>query len=276
METAIVTDSTCDIPADLVTKLNIHVVPNIIVMQGKSVEDGVGVSRREFYERLPEMDPLPTTSTASSGTYQTLYDQLFKQDIDQVISIHASSRLSGIFNAATVAANTFSDPVVVVDSQNVSLGLGFQVLEAAQAALEGKPPESILASIAHVRQRVRLVAMLDTLEFVRRSGRISWARARVGSLLRIKPFIEIIEGDAKRVGDARTRRKGIARLREIVLSLGPLERLAIMHSNAETDAQQFLASLDADPPYEPLVVNATTVIGTHVGPNGLAFTAVVK
>ena len=276
METAIVTDSTCDIPADLVTNLDIHVVPNIIVMQGKSVEDGVGISRREFYEKLPDMDPLPTTSTASSGTYQVLYDQLFKQDIDHIISIHASSRLSGIYNAASVAANTFSDRVVVVDSQNISLGLGFQVLEAAQAALEGKTPESILVSIAHVRQRVRLVAMLDTLEYVRRSGRVSWARARVGSLLRIKPFIEIVKGDAKRVGDARTRRKGIARLREIVLSLGPLERLAIMHSNAETDAHQFLASLDADPPYEPLVVNATTVIGTHVGPNGLAFTAVVK
>ena len=276
METAIVTDSTCDIPADLVTNLDIHVVPNIIVMQGKSFEDGVGISRREFYEKLPEMDPLPTTSTASSGTYQALYDQIFKQDIDQIISIHASSRLSGIYNAASVAANTFSDRVVVVDSQNVSLGLGFQVMEAAQAALEGKTPESILVSIAHVRQRVRLVAMLDTLEYVRRSGRISWARARVGSLLRIKPFIEIVKGEAKRVGDARTRRKGIARLREIVLSLGPLERLAIMHTNAETDAHQFLASLDADPPYEPLVVNATTVIGTHVGPNGLAFTAVVK
>ncbi|MCJ7662424.1 MAG: DegV family protein [Anaerolineales bacterium] len=276
METAIVTDSTCDIPADLATKLDIHVVPNIIVMQGKSVEDGVGISRREFYERLPEMDPLPTTSTASSGTYQTLYDQLFKQDIDQIISIHASSQLSGIYNAASVAANSFGNRVAVVDSQNVSLGLGFQVLEAAQAALEGKPLESILADIALVRQRVRLVAMLDTLEYVRRSGRVSWVRARVGSLLRIKPFIEIVEGDAKSVGDARTRRQGIARLREIVLSLGPLERLAIMHSNAEADAQLFLASLDADPPYEPLVVNATTVIGTHVGPNGLAFTAVVK
>lgn len=276
METAIVTDSTCDIPADLVTNLDIHVVPNIIVMQGKSVEDGAGISRREFYEKLPAMDPLPTTSTASSGTYQALYDQIFKQDIDQIISIHASSRLSGIYNAASVAANTFSDHVIVVDSQNVSLGLGFQVLEAAQAALEGKTPESILVSIAHVRQRVRLVAMLDTLEYVRRSGRVSWARARVGSLLRIKPFIEIVKGDAKRAGDVRTRRKGIARLREIVLSLGPLERLGIMHSNAETDAQQFLASLDADLPYEPLIVNATTVIGTHVGPNGLAFTAVVK
>jgi len=276
MEITIVTDSTCDLPSDLISKLGIYVVPNIIVMQGKSVEDGVGISRREFYERLPEMNPLPTTSTASSGTYQALYDQILKQGIDKIISVHASSRLSGIFNAASIAANPFGDRVDVIDSQNVSLGLGFQVLEAANAAQENKTPRSILSSIDHVRQRVRLVAMLDTLEYVHRSGRVSWARARVGSLLRIKPFIEIVGGDAKRAGDARTRRKGIARLREHVLSLGPLERLGIMHSNAETDAQQFLNSLDADPPYEPLIVNATTVIGTHVGPNGLAFSAVVK
>jgi DegV family protein with EDD domain len=118
--------------------------------------------------------------------------------------------------------------------------------------------------------------MLDTLEYVRRSGRISWARARVGSLLRIKPFVEVVKGDVKKLGDARTRRKGINRLRNILLDLGPLERLAIMHSNAETDAQEFLASLELHPPYTPFIVNATTVIGTHVGPNGLAFAAVVK
>jgi DegV family protein with EDD domain len=245
-------------------------------MQGKSIEDGVGISRREFYEKLPQMHPLPTTSTASSGTYQSLYEQLFKQGIEKIISIHASSLFSGIFNAASIAANTFGDRIDVIDSQNVSLGLGFQVLDAANAVQEGKTPESILSSIDNVRQRVRLIAMLDTLEYVHRSGRVSWARARVGSLLRIKPFIEIIEGEAKRAGDARTRRKGIAKLRELVLSLGPLERLGIMHSNAEIDAQQFLTSLDTDTPYEPLVVNATTVIGTHVGPNGLAFCAVTK
>jgi DegV family protein with EDD domain len=276
MKIAIVTDSTCDLPADLITQLGIHVIPNIIVMQGKSIEDGVGISRREFYEKLPQMHPLPTTSTASSGTYQSLYEQLFKQGIEKIISIHASSLFSGIFNAASIAANTFGDRIDVIDSQNVSLGLGFQVLEAANAVQEGKTPESILSSIDNVRQRVRLIAMLDTLEYVHRSGRVSWARARVGSLLRIKPFIEIIEGEAKRAGDARTRRKGIAKLRELVLSLGPLERLGIMHSNAEIDAQQFLTSLDTDTPYEPLVVNATTVIGTHVGPNGLAFCAVTK
>jgi fatty acid-binding protein DegV len=111
---------------------------------------------------------------------------------------------------------------------------------------------------------------------VRRSGRISWARARVGSLLRIKPFVEVVNGDVRRLGDTRTRRKGIDRLRDILLDLGPLERLAIMHSNAKADAEEFLASLDISLSYEPFIVNATTVIGTHVGPNGLAFAAVIK
>jgi DegV family protein with EDD domain len=276
MEIAIVTDSTCDVPTELVTKFKIHIIPNIIVMEGKSVEDGTGISRREYYERLPEMDPLPTTSTASSGVYQKLYERLFKQGIDQIISIHASSKLSGIFNAASVAANDFGERVHVVDSENVSVGLGFQVLAAAEAALEGEPPESILAGVADVRRRVRVVAMLDTLEYVRRSGRISWARARVGSLLRIKPFVEVVKGDVRRLGDARTRRKGVAKLRTMLLDLGPLERLAIMHSNAEEDAKKFLTSLEVSPPYKPFIVNATTVIGTHVGPNGLAFAAVVK
>jgi DegV family protein with EDD domain len=245
-------------------------------MQGKSVEDGTGISRREFYESLPMMDPLPTTSTASSGAYQQLYDKLFSQGTSQIISIHASSILSGIYNAASVAANDFGDRVHVVDSQNVSVGLGFQVLAAAEAVQEKKPLESILADVLNVRRRVHVVAMLDTLEYVRRSGRISWARARVGSLLRIKPFVEIVNGNVSRLGDARTRRKGIARLRELLLNLGPLERLAIMHSNAETDAQEFLSNLEIRPEYEPFIVNATTVIGTHVGPNGLAFAAVVE
>ena len=276
MKIAVVTDSTCDIPVELIKKFNIHVIPNIIVMQGKSIEDGTGISRREFYERLPEMDPLPTTSTASSGTYQMLYETLFKQDFDQIISIHASSKLSGIYNAASAAANNFGARVHVVDSENVSVGLGFQVLTAAEAAQGGKPTKAILATVADVRQRVRVVAMLDTLEYVRRSGRISWARARVGSLLRIKPFVEIANGEVRRLGDTRTRRKGIDRLRDILLDLGPLDRLAIMHSNAKKDAEEFLASLDVDLSYKPFIINATTVIGTHVGPNGLAFAAVIK
>jgi len=276
MSIAIVTDSTCDIPAELVTKYKIHVVPNIIVMEGKSIEDGQGISRQEFYERLPDMDPLPTTSTASSGKYQELYENIFSRSYDQIISIHAASSLSGICNAASIAARDFGGHVHVVDSQQISLGIGFQVLTAAEAALQGNTLQSILAHLADVRTRIRVVAMLDTLEYVRRSGRVSWARAKVGSLLRIKPFIEVVKGEVRRAGDVRTRPRGIARLRDLLLSLGPLERLGIIHSNAEDDAHQFLASLDIDTTYEPIIVNATTVIGTHVGPNGLAFAVVIK
>jgi len=276
MNIAIVTDSTCDIPAELVTKYKIHVVPNIIVMEGKSIEDGQGISRQEFYERLPDMDPLPTTSTASSGKYQELYEKIFSRSYDQIISIHAASSLSGIYNAASIAARDFGGRVHVIDSQQISLGIGFQVLTAAEAALQGNTLQSILAHLADVRSRIRVVAMLDTLEYVRRSGRVSWARAKVGSLLRIKPFIEVVKGEVRRVGDVRTRPRGITRLRDLLLSLGPLERLGIIHSNAEDDAHQFLASLDIDTTYEPIIVNATTVIGTHVGPNGLAFAVVIK
>jgi DegV family protein with EDD domain len=276
MNIAIVTDSTCDIPPELVTKYKIQVVPNIIVIEGKSIEDGQGISRQEFYERLPDMDPLPTTSTASSGKYQELYEKIFSRSYDQIISIHAASSLSGIFNAASIAARDFGGHVHVVDSQQISLGIGFQVLTTAEAALQGNTLQSILAQLADVQSRIRVVAMLDTLEYVRRSGRVSWARAKVGSLLRIKPFIEVVKGEVRRVGDVRTRPRGIARLRDLLLSLGPLERLGIIHSNAEDDAHQFLASLDIATTYEPIIVNATTVIGTHVGPNGLAFAVVIK
>lgn len=276
MEIAIVTDSTCDIPRELAKQNHIHIVPNIIVIENESIEDGKGFSRQEFYTRLPEMIPLPTTSTASSGSYHALYEKLFNQGANHIISIHAASLLSGIFNAANIAAQDFGERVHVIDSQQVTLGLGFQVLSAAEAVIESFPLEVVLTKIEDVRRRVRVTAMLDTLEYVRRSGRISWARASLSSLLRIKPFVEVKDGVIHRSGEVRTRRKGVARLREILHGLGPLERLAILHTNAEEDARQFLESLDTHPSSESLIVNITTVIGTHVGPNGLGFATVIK
>jgi DegV family protein with EDD domain len=118
--------------------------------------------------------------------------------------------------------------------------------------------------------------MLDTLEYVRRSGRVSWARAQLGNLLRVKPFLEVREGDVLRIGDARTRHKGIERLKQLLQDLGALERLAILHTNAEDDARQILDEIHPDLDTTPLVVNVTTVIGTHVGPNGLGFAAVLR
>jgi DegV family protein with EDD domain len=271
MNIALVTDSTCDLPLDLVTAYKIHVVPNILVIDGQSIEDNEVYSRQDFYTQLPNMTTFPTTSTASVGTYQALYEQLFSDGFEQVLSIHCSQELSGIFNAACTAAHSVSDQVMVIDSRQVSLGLGFQVLEAVEAISQGISPGSIAEKLHQIRKRLRLVAMLDTLEYIRRSGRVSWARASLGTLFNLKPFVEVIDGHVVSLGEVRTRKNGIARLIELIQSSKPLKRFAILHTNAEEDARQLLEILAPEVPTTPLLVNVTTAIGAHVGPNGLGF-----
>jgi len=274
LQTAVVTDSTSDIPDELVQELNIQIVPNIMVIDGQEYEDGKGITRSEFYQRLPQLNPPPTTATSSSGVYTNLYQRLFGQGYDQVVSIHASSILSGIFNAASAAAQAYPGRVFVIDSEQVSSGLGFQAVRIAEQLAQGIQLESILEQLPEFRQRIHLVAMLDTLEFVRRSGRVSWARAHLGNILHIKLFIKIQDGKVIRYGETRTRQKGIERLQQILEGLGPLERLSILHTNAEAEARRFLASLQVTSQFKPILTNVTTILGVHVGPNALGFTAI--
>ena len=276
MKIALVTDSACDLPSDLVSMYQIHVVPNILIIDGESVEDNKDFSRREFYLKLPEMETFPTTSTASVGTYQALYERLIDDGYDRIISIHVSQVLSGIFNAAYTAAKPLGGKVTVIDSQQVSLGLGFQLLEAADAIDRGMPPEAIVELLGQVHQRIRLVAMLDTLEYIHRSGRVSWAKARIGALLNLKPFVEVVDGNVNSLGEVRTRKKGKARLFEMMQSPKPLHRFCVLHTNAEDDARKLLGNLAPELDSEPLVVNVTTAIGAHVGPNGLGFVALYQ
>ncbi len=276
MKIAIVTDSTADIPVEIVKRNNIHVVPNRVIIDGKDYADGIDITRQEFYERLPLMESPPTTATASSGTYQILFAKLFDQGIQHIISIHVSKYFSGVFNAASTGAQSFSDRIHVIDSQQVTLGLGYQVIAAAEAAMRGSSLEAVLECINNVRRRVRVIAMLDTLEYLHKSGRVSWARARIGNLLRVKPFIDVIGGHAKRIGDVRTRRRGIERLLRLLNDLGELEQLSVLHTNAEADAYHFLQEYEGKLVTESMVIFVTTAIGTHVGPNGLGFVAVQK
>jgi fatty acid kinase fatty acid binding subunit len=275
MRIEIVTDSTSDIPAEVAEMYRIHIVPAILNIEGKSMEDGPGISRHEFYERLPHMQTLPTTSAPSTGSFHKIYEKVFQQGADRVLSLHAPAPLSGIYNAARLAAEDFGGRVLVDDSGSLTLGLGFQAMAASEAAHAGASLEEVLSHVTDVRKRIHLVAMLDTFEYVRRSGRVSWAKATLGALLNIKPFIGVKDGAVLRMGEARTRLKGIQRLADKLLSLGSLDRLAILHTNIEEEACQFLASLNMKLPVPALIVNVTTVIGTHVGPRGLGFVAVV-
>lgn len=274
MKIGVVTDSTSDIPAALAEQYGIEIVRAVININGKSYTDGLEISREDFYTRLPGLTPLPTTSSPSVGAFQVCYEKLLKSGSESILSIHPPNELSGIYNAARLAAEEFGQRVKVLDSGQVSLGLGYQVLLAAETAAKGAIQDEVLTLVESVRKRVRLTALLDTIEYVRRSGRVTWAVAMLGGALRLQPLIELRFGIVHRLGLARTRLQGIHRMVEVLNSWGSLERLAVLHTNAESAARQLLEDVRSKVAVPPLLVNVTTVIGTHVGPNGLGFAVV--
>lgn len=274
MKIGLVSDSTADIPPDVQGQYGIEVVPALINIDGRSYEDGIGITREEFYTRLPDMKPPPTTSAPSVGAFQERYEKLLQGGAEWVVSVHAANTLSGIFNAARLAAQEFGERVKVIDSGQLSLGIGFQVLAAAEGIARGAVLEEIVSVVETVRQRVRVMALLESLVYIRRSGRVSWAKAMLGTLLHIQPLVEVRYGIVHRLGQARTRLQGVTRLKEVLNTFGPLGRLAVLHTNAEAAARQLLEEVKSRVPAMPFVVNVTTAIGTHVGPNGLGFAAV--
>ena len=274
MNIGLITDSTSDLPEDLIGKFNINVIPAIIKIGDHSYEDGKGLSREAYYDLLPSLKQSPTTATPSVGSFEATYQNLLSSGAEQILSIHPPSNLSGIFNAARLAAEVFGDRVKVLDSGQLSMGIGFQILAAAETISRGTGIAEVIHLISSIKQRVRVQALLDSLTYLRRSGRVSWAKAVVGGFLNFKPMIDLRFGVLKRIGQTRTRNKGILRLKKNLQEQEPLERLAVLHTNAQNDARKFLEDLNIKFKNPPIIVNVTTVIGTHVGPNGLGWALV--
>ncbi|MDK1118456.1 MAG: DegV family protein [Anaerolineae bacterium] len=279
MKIGIVTDSTCDLPNNIVNQLGIKVVPAVLVLDGKAYVDGNGITRKEFYTRLPDFKSLPTTSAPSIGEFSERYEKLIKAGCDHIISIHAAHQLTNIFNTSRLAAKDFGDRIKVIDSGSLSLGLGFQVLAAAEAALEDVGLDAIYNAIKSTRARQKVIAALDTMKYLKRIGRVHGTKATLAGILSLKPIVALKDGEILSLGTVRTTQQAGARIYKTLQELGPLERLAILHSNAETRALQLLDELmntiRQSIPRKILMVNVTTVIGTHVGPNGLGFAAVI-
>jgi DegV family protein with EDD domain len=278
MKIGIVTDSTCDLPRYLIEEHELEVISSVLVLEGIEYADGVGLSREDFYKRLPSIQTQPTTAAPSMGEFSSRYDTLLTRGCDHVLSIHAAGALTSILNIARQAANEFPGKITAIDSTSLSLGLGFQVLAGAEAAELGL--QAALDAIESTRQRVRVHAALDTLENLRRSGRVPGIVTRLGSLLNIKPVIELTNSDVKPIAAVRTTKQANERMLNLLLQMGPIERLAIMHTGAEARAREFLNAMmqtaSQSVPRDILMVNVTPVIGTHVGPNGLGFAAVKK
>lgn len=278
MKIGLVTDSPADLPLDLIEHYGLEVVPAVLVIEGQQYIDGVNLSREEYYRRLPAMKTPPTTAAPALGEFVSRYRKLLAAGCQHVVSLHTASTLTSILNFAQKAAEEFAGRVTVLDSGQLSLGVGYQVLAAAEVIEKGRGLEDVLQAIRRTGERVHVAAALDTIDYLRRSGRVPAPVAALGGLLSIKPLLSVRAGEVKALGAARTTRSAAERLLDILANLGPLERLAVLHTNAEERAREFTDRLIArhrkNIPSEVRMINVTTVIGAHVGPNGLGFAAV--
>jgi DegV family protein with EDD domain len=272
----VVTDSTADIPDDLVQELEIGVVYDYINFGTTSLQDKIDISRSEFYRRLTSEEETPTTASPGVGEFEAVYRQMGAPEVP-ILSLHPPARFSALYNTAVLAAQSFpAGRVTVLDAGQLSMGLGWMAIAAARAARAGKGLEDIVVLVEGMLPRMRVYAALDTFEFLRRSGRLGWARSVVGTLLRIKPLIELRDGDILPLDRVRTSRRAMARLAELTQGLQPVESLALLHSNwpeGATELRNHLGDLKPDDPV--LTVDVTPVIGVHVGPRGLGVAAVI-
>jgi DegV family protein with EDD domain len=272
----IVTDSTSDIPEELAVELEITIVPCNVHFGLETHRDGLDLSKEEFYTKLKTSPTLPTTSAPAAGLFEATYRKL-TGETDQILSIHLASALSAIYNSAYLGAEAVSDiEITLIDSRQASMGLGWLVIAAARAAQEGQSPAQIVALVEDMMPRVRVFAALDTLEYLRKGGRVGKAVAVLGTLLDIKPLIEIRDSTVLPLERVRTRRRSVQRLIELVAELGPLEELAVLHSHAPQEAQRLAEDISFLHPLERiLIAEVGVIIGTHAGPNGLGVACVV-
>ena len=272
MTVRIVTDSTCDLPVEVINRHGIEVVPLYINVGGESYQDGIDLSREQFYLRLPEWNPPPTTAAPGAKVFKQIYDRLADEGADEVLSIHISISLSATPDVARQGAElTSSVPVTVYDSRQLSLGTGFLVERAAQAARAGMSVAEILPLLEEQIKRTHVFAALDTLEYLRRSGRMNGALAGIGSLLKIKPLLKMYDGEptSERV---RTKQAAQRRLLALLEERMPVERIALVHTHAEEQARELLKRVETDLPRgKTEAVDITPVIGAHIGPGAIGF-----
>ena len=277
MSIRIVTDSTCDLPAEVIDRYGIRVVPLYINLGDRGYLDGVEITRVEFYNNLPTYKVQPTTAAPPPEKYQAVYETLAGQGATEILSIHISQALSAVVDTARLAAQEFkSIPVTVFDSQQLSLGTGFLVETAARLAQAGRSMSEILAALDDQIRRSYVFAALDTLKFLRRSGRLNGVASGLGSLLQLKPIMKMYAGkpDAERV---RTHKRATHRVVDLLREKGPLERVAIVHTHAPTYVEELRQqAAHLLPAGEILSMDITPVIGAHIGPGAAGFAVITE
>jgi DegV family protein with EDD domain len=263
----IVTDSTADLPASLAQDGSVTVVPLVVSWDNDTFRDKVDLSIDEFYRRLGTSRSLPKTGAPSLAAFEDAFRRQLETH-EAVVSVNLPGTLSTTISVARQAAEAV-DPrrITVVDAGNVTLCQGWLIEAAARLASEGAGAEDIAAALAAMRPRLRLFAILSTLEFLQRGGRIGRAAALAGTLLNVKPILEVREGEVRPVERVRTLNAAIRRLVELIVGVGPIERLAVLHGAAGDSAHELERQLQPHFPNVPIEHGEIgAVLGVHAGP----------
>lgn len=278
MTVRIVTDSACDLRGDEVAHYGIEVVPLSIRFGDKEYVDREELSVSEFYRLLEASEALPETAAPAPGKFDAAFRRQFDAGATGVVCINLSAALSATMQSAQTAADNLGAElpdaqVRVVDSRSITAGLGSIVIAAAQMGVDGASVDEIVAAVDGLSNRTQVFGTLDTLDNLKKGGRIGGAQALLGSMLAIKPILDLSSGEVEEAGKQRTRKKALGWLRDKLKEVGPVENLAVMHGDAP-DIDEFLAMISDIVDVDSIRIEKIgPVIGTHGGPRvmGIAF-----
>jgi len=266
---ALITDSSCDLPKEILEKHTIFTLPLRVIYGDKEYKDGIDITPQEVYDRMP--DEIPKTSMASPSDCSNLLESLRNQGVKNILSINISSGLSGTFDMVNMVSKDFPDlNVITIDSKSLSIGLGFMVQEAARMIAEGFKIDEIKEKILSIRDKIKLFYCIPVLEYLKKGGRINTVAATIGDIMDIKPIISINEeGKYYSHAKVRGRKKSLDKLVEIAkeMSEGNTVKLAVMHGNAEKEAMKIKETLSKLPNVKEIIFGQIgPALGVHTGP----------
>lgn len=274
MSIAVVTDSTADMPSSLAEEQNIHTVPSLVIFGENEYRDGVDIKADEFYARLEADKQLfPTTSQPTVGQFQQAFENILDEH-EQIVSVHITSKLSGTY-ASALEGGRQADPsgnrIISIDSNTVSMSTSWLALEVREKLNQGATAEEAAEAARSMVQKTAFLGTPETLEYLKRGGRLSGPQAAIGTVLRIRPVLSIQDGVIIPTAKSRSHRKAMAKIQEAAEAHAPLTNLCVMYSTDSKEAEETLSELQGlvSPGGRAMTAQLGPAIGAHLGPRSI-------
>lgn len=265
----IVTDSVADIPQELLAQWNIDIIPTFVNYGGQSyADDGLELDRGAFYNQIAHMSEVPTTAAPPPALAQEILERAI-EGFDHIVAIHVPQAYSTTLNNVRLGAQSLGDRVTVLDGLSITMGLGQVVLVAAEVAARTGSVEAVRDAVARAQAHLNIYAVIATMTYLQRSGRVNPIVAAVGTMLQIKPILHVHDGIIEPIHRVRTFGRALDKLQELVRAQLPLDRLVVLHIQNQAGARNFLESLGEIAPTNTPIMEVGPTLGTHIGPGSV-------